>query len=600
MSHEASHGEREPGRDQDQPDAPLRSYLRARQSIARVIADARAVAERAAPWAVTPLQDLLGRIAEDAFELVVVGQFKRGKSSLMNAMVGRSLLPTGILPVTSVVTSLRYGPVVRAVIRREGLAMDQPVPIDALGDYVSERGNPGNRKGVLGAEVEVPAPFLRRGLRFVDTPGIGSAHEHNTAATLAFLPQADAAIFVTGADGPLSDVELAFLDAVRQHVRKLFFVLNKVDLVGDAEREEVAAYTRRLIAGRLGVDAIPLFPVSAVRALASNGADPGALAASGLPELESALAVFLDHERRGALLVAALDRTIRLIEEVLAATGPSQDAGRLSAPDDVARLRPILAHAVAARAALLAGVPLPQPAPGPTLIPSARPTTEPGAAPATPRRRAAGTCEICAAAADAVFDLLCRHQYAIAHDAATQREFLAARGLCPPHTWHLERLASARGVSAGYPPLLDRAADRLGGMQHLPAATISERLGQLVSGADACPACLARRRAEQAAAARLVRRLAVAEDRAAFEESEWLCLPHLRLVMTGVDDDLAAALVRVHARRFGDLAESMREHVVKLDARRRWLISREELAAPRRALVMLVVERYLFRTEHEE
>lgn len=94
----------------------------------------------------------------------------------------RGLLPTGTIPVTSVVTSLRYGSQLRASIQQAGRAFNQQIAIDALPAFITERGNPGNRKRVLSSDLEVPAPFLRRGLRFVDTPGIGSSHEHNTAA----------------------------------------------------------------------------------------------------------------------------------------------------------------------------------------------------------------------------------------------------------------------------------------------------------------------------------------------------------------------------------------------------------------------------------
>jgi hypothetical protein len=77
-------------------------------------------------------------------------------------------------------------------------------------------------------------------------------------------------------------------------------------------------------------------------------------------------------------------------------------------------------------------------------------------------------------------------------------------------------------------------------------------------------------------------------------------LTHLRLLLTGVDDDIAAALFRVQARRLTDLAESMREFVIKQDALRRSLLTEEEVRAYRQALVLLVGEKYLFRTESEE
>ena len=295
------------------PDSPLRDYLRAKQDVVDLLRDLQRLVGRVTPWASGRVDDLVRRLAEDRFQLVVLGQFKRGKTSLMNAIVGQAILPTGTVPVTSVVTSLRFGPSLRAHVKRAGFPTLE-VPIDQLPAYITERGNPGNEKRVLSATIDVPTPFLRRGLHFIDTPGIGSAHEHNTAATMAFLPEADAAILVTGADAPMSDAELTFLDAVRQHVRKLFFVLNKVDQVSDVERAEVERYTVQLLTRRLGVEAVRLFSVSAAEALAA-GTDEQRRERSGLPSLEAALASFLNDERRVVFLVALLDRAVAVVDE---------------------------------------------------------------------------------------------------------------------------------------------------------------------------------------------------------------------------------------------------------------------------------------------
>jgi predicted GTPase len=91
-----------------------------------------------------------------------------------------------------------------------------------LAGFVTERGNPGNEKGLIEARVELPERFLRRGLHFIDTPGIGSARQENTATTYEFLPEADAVIFVTSVEAPLSAAEEDFLHEIRAQVRRLF------------------------------------------------------------------------------------------------------------------------------------------------------------------------------------------------------------------------------------------------------------------------------------------------------------------------------------------------------------------------------------------
>lgn len=99
----------------------LRSYTLAKQEIAALVRtvkqflEAQQQAEKA-----EQCQEILVNLAEDRFNLTVVGQFKRGKSSLMNAIIGRDLLPTGLLPLTSAITTLCYGPTERVILRRRG------------------------------------------------------------------------------------------------------------------------------------------------------------------------------------------------------------------------------------------------------------------------------------------------------------------------------------------------------------------------------------------------------------------------------------------------------------------------------------------------
>jgi predicted GTPase len=100
------------------------------------------------------------------------------------------------------------------------------------------------RMQVASVEVEIPAELLRLGFEFVDTPGVGSAIAANTAATLACLPQADAVVFVTGFDSALTRAEAEFLAAAAGQAGKLFLVINKRDLIADAEATAVTSYVR--------------------------------------------------------------------------------------------------------------------------------------------------------------------------------------------------------------------------------------------------------------------------------------------------------------------------------------------------------------------
>ena len=136
-----------------------------------------------------PWHDLLTRLAEDRFTVVVAGRFSRGKSSLMNAVLGLDRLPTGIVPLTSVITYVRYGTSERVLLNYERTRLRGEATLQELPDYVTEKGNPGNVKRIHSAEIQLPAEILRRGFFFVDTPGLGSAIFENTKTTERFIPE---------------------------------------------------------------------------------------------------------------------------------------------------------------------------------------------------------------------------------------------------------------------------------------------------------------------------------------------------------------------------------------------------------------------------
>jgi hypothetical protein len=140
---------------------------------------------------VAEVRDLAERIAEGRFYVTCVGQFKRGKSTLLNALIGESILPTGVAPVTSVVTVVRYGQRPSAQVRLAGSGWS-PIDSATLADYVTEERNPGNEKGVEAVEVHIPSPLLGTGMCLVDTPGIGSVFASGSVATRKFVPHIDA------------------------------------------------------------------------------------------------------------------------------------------------------------------------------------------------------------------------------------------------------------------------------------------------------------------------------------------------------------------------------------------------------------------------
>lgn len=208
------------------------------------------------------------RLAEGRFYVACVGQFKRGKSTLLNALIGQPVLPVGVVPITTAVTVVRFGDERHARV----CVGDrwQEIAVDDIAAYVSEEQNPANEKGVSLLELFVPHPLLASGMCLVDTPGIGSVITANTETTRAFVPHIDAALVVLGVDPPISGEELDLIEEVSRGVPELIVVLNKADRYTEKERREATAFARKVLAQQLG-KLLPVFEVSAVERLATGG-----------------------------------------------------------------------------------------------------------------------------------------------------------------------------------------------------------------------------------------------------------------------------------------------------------------------------------------
>lgn len=211
------------------------------------------------------------RLLEARFFAACVGQFKRGKSTLINALVGEDVLPVGVIPVTSVVTILSYGQAPSATVRLAS-GETRPISLEDIGDFVDERRNLHNTREALIVEVRLPSDILRDGLCLVDTPGLGSVHATNTEATRAFVPRIDVALIVVGPDPPISGAELELVRDVRRDVGELAVVLNKADQVSPEQLREVVTFTREAIGTAVDRPMERFFSVSALERLTNKAA----------------------------------------------------------------------------------------------------------------------------------------------------------------------------------------------------------------------------------------------------------------------------------------------------------------------------------------
>ncbi len=276
------------------------------------------------------LQRLIDKLRTNRFNLVVLGAFKRGKSTLINALLGESVLPTAIVPLTSVVTIIGYGDKLDIQVHFQN-GQTKGIAKNELVDFITEKGNPKNQKGVREVEIFYPSEYLKDGVRIIDTPGVGSVYSHNTDVAYNYLPQVDAAVFVVTVDPPLSAAEQEFLQDIREFVHKIFFVLNKIDYVEAAERQEALDFTSQVLAANLASCPVSIFPISAKQALDSktNG-HPEYLETSRLTEFEEHLRQFLYKEKGRVLLISCLSGALKTLTDSTLGLKVERQAGALS------------------------------------------------------------------------------------------------------------------------------------------------------------------------------------------------------------------------------------------------------------------------------
>jgi hypothetical protein len=286
---------------------PLGAHQRAN---AAVIDDLRVLSEAwralGMPKRAEGLDAVAERLRRDALRVLVVGEFKRGKSTLINAMLGEALLPARLAPCTALLTRLRWGPETRLWMHGEDPAIPPTaMPASALRAALSlpleGEGPPAPWAWV---DVETPLPLLAHGVELIDSPGLNE-HAGRDAVALGALPEADALVVVLSCEMALSHTELRFIDeqlADRDLSRSVFFVWNRYDAVAGLPEEEAALRARS--AGLLQPRIAPIdlnervfFISSRQGLLARRAAEPEALARSGLPTFEAALAGTLVRDR---------------------------------------------------------------------------------------------------------------------------------------------------------------------------------------------------------------------------------------------------------------------------------------------------------------
>jgi small GTP-binding protein len=260
---------------------------------------------------VTRVLRLAGRMAAARYHIAVLGDFKRGKSTLVNALIGQSLLPSGVVPLTTVATEVHVGGTEAAVVFRDSTRCE--IEPDEIVDYVTEQANPSNAKGVLRAEVGVATDFGAPGLVLVDTPGLSSVNASNTEEAQKALRDADGAVVVLAADNPLSKSERDVLELLALRRAKVFLVVNRCDTLTPIELAEVRSFVAG-VAGEALEEPVAPYCVSARNALErTQGASADSIE---FDKFRAALADFVEFDLMSARRAAGVAEVKRLVDDI--------------------------------------------------------------------------------------------------------------------------------------------------------------------------------------------------------------------------------------------------------------------------------------------
>lgn len=277
------------------------------------------------------IDEILKRMANDNFNVAIVGEFKRGKSTVINALLGKNILPVDVLPTTATLNKITYNVTPFVTVEYKDGRKEQ-IGIEELDNYVTKltRESEARAKTIKEAVVYYPINYCKNGVTIIDTPGLND-DAAMTEVTMSVLPTIDAALMVIMAQAPFSESERDFLESkiITSDLGRVLFVVTGIDLLDEEDVDRVLENIKRRIQEHVlkkaesvyGVDSreyqtyqrklgnINLYGLSAKKALkAKVKGDVQMLEDSCFPTFEAALEKFLSEERGAITLSVPVSR----------------------------------------------------------------------------------------------------------------------------------------------------------------------------------------------------------------------------------------------------------------------------------------------------
>lgn len=263
------------------------------------------------------LQEAQAYLEQEQMVLVVCGEFKQGKSNLINALLNEpNLFPVDRHITTSLVSTISYGETEKITVYFDN-GQSKQIPRAEISKYVTEQKNKDNQKEVSLLTIETPNPLLKQGLLIADTPGVGGLYKNHAEISYAYILNADAVLFVSDAQVTLSDLELQFVKKIESRCQNFLFAVTKIDreenyqLTVENNRKKLAQVLER------SEDSLTIIPVSSyLKEVYLESQAPEDLEDSNFSILEKELWQFLNQQRGYILILRALSKLGQYVSDI--------------------------------------------------------------------------------------------------------------------------------------------------------------------------------------------------------------------------------------------------------------------------------------------
>ena len=305
---------------------------------------------------VESIDNALKKLAEDSFDIAIIGEFNRGKSTLINALIGKDVLPMDVLPTTATLNRITYNiaPYVH-VNFKDG--REEDVDIENLKEYVTKLTDEASEmaKSIDEVIVNYPINYCKNNVDIIDTPGLND-ESAMTEVTMSVLPKVDAALMVIMAQSPFSESERSFLESkvITSDLGRILFVVTGIDLLDEEDVDRVInnislSIQKNIIAKaaktmgenskefeiyKRKIGKVRVFGLSAKKALkAKMAGNDEALKKTRFPEFENELERFLTEDRGAIMLSVPVSRILSASVEILKSISLRENALRMQKED---------------------------------------------------------------------------------------------------------------------------------------------------------------------------------------------------------------------------------------------------------------------------